>query len=241
MKKLISTISWSALIFMLAPGLVRAQAIPTYAPVTVNVNMQDQTGHTVIGSWFLHKGGENGFQIRNGSSSESFEMEYGKYFLSLNPTSSMKAYYLVGEEPLRDIAPGDSTTYNVIYFKDLSEKTAYLAAPPASPLDPDVDVTPTPPTADETADSSVTAEEEAAALSAAELNALSGPLVPETSAPGIMTPNVPTFEMPPATGGGAVMTLSNVPHLVATGPEMLALLLPSMMGSFFITRRKKQI
>jgi hypothetical protein len=240
MKKLISTISLSAFIFMLAPSFVQAQAIPTYAPVTININIQDQSGHPVIGRWFLQEGGEFGMQIRNGSSSESFDMDYGKYFLSLNPTSSMKAYLLVGNEPLRDIAPGDSTTYNVIYFKDLPEKTAYLAAPPASPLDPDVDVTPAPttPAVDET---EATPEEEAAAATAAELNAKPGPLVPETSAPGIIIQSVPTFETEPATGGGNVVTLANVPHLAATGAPMLALLLPSMMGSFFITRRKKQI
>jgi hypothetical protein len=205
---------------------------------TIVINIMDQNGEDAVGSWYLHQGGINGTVPRNGSSSETFKVEEGAYYLEIRWTDYYKAYYLSGDNP-KTLLPGGTTTFNVTYYPTQEDKEAALAEPVVEP-EPDVSepvVEPEPDVSEPVVEPESEAEPEVTVIPV---------YAPDFSTPPNVNSDVPDFSTPPAVSGQAAnpyqeeWDIAGI-QLAQTGPELFLLLIPSAFGGlYFATRKKKQ-
>jgi hypothetical protein len=200
---------------------------------TIVINIKNQNGESIVGNWYLHQGGINGPVPRNGSSGETFKLEDGIYYLEVRFTDYYKAYYLSGDNP-KTLLPGDIATFSVTYYPTQEDMEASLSAEVPEP-EPEAEpvIEPEP-------------EPEAEPVIEPEVTVI--PVyAPDFSTPPVS--DVPDFSTAPATSGTGQIAGASEDYdwdiagiqLAQTGPGLLFLLVPSVIGGLCVaTRRKKQ-
>ncbi|MBN2306518.1 hypothetical protein JXD20_00875 [Candidatus Peregrinibacteria bacterium] len=196
----------------------------------IAISVQDENGDSFIGNWYLHRGTTiHGFLVRNGSGSESFQVDTGSYFLEVRAVPVNHPYYLIHSDNPQYLDSGDTVTFNVQYFETEEEKLIAEGHPPtpqvisandSEPTEPDVyDVHGcnstqqyvwcersescvrywTPSCQTEDTEEEVV-EEENTTPTVSVIDPLSYREVPDFNmAPTAVNSNVPTFETPPTT------------------------------------------
>lgn len=130
LRKLGTALMICLTVLMFAPFSTLAEE-PTIG--TIIVSVVDETGETISGNWYLHRGStEGGFLVRNGSFSEKFQMDAGNYYLEVRGQVSSHPYYLVHSDNPQYLYGGSSITFNVQYFETQEQKLAASGNAPAA-------------------------------------------------------------------------------------------------------------
>lgn len=226
---------------------------------TVTVNVQSETGSAFSGEWTLYEGSnDSGTVFWNGNASETFDVNEGTYFLKVFPLGIAYPYVAVKSRNPQTVSTDGTVTFEIQYFKTENDMIIQTGG--------NIDVVTTPlipgtnnyteviidefgcnrteseawcqrfnecirwwnPWCKITPDVRVTENENASPTPS---TTSSSPTTTSSSS----TSSVPSFSTPvssPATTSGEY-------ELAATGPAgLIGMLLPAMLGSLWITRRK---
>lgn len=97
----------------------------------ITIKVTDQNEQEFAGSWFLYQGTDDkGLVRRNGAKGETFNMDAGNYFITLNPKNPDYQYYLVKSENPQRLYENQSINFEVQYFRtpeQLSEAKKLMA------------------------------------------------------------------------------------------------------------------
>lgn len=239
------------LIILIIPFIALAEEGDDLGTITINTVAQDN--NAISGKWYLHRGGANGTVVRNGLSGETFNVEVGTYYLEARRTSGgdvYKAYQITTENP-QSVAAGESATFNVRYYRTQEDLDAALLAQEIRENDQEdeqveevVEELTEETIAEEVVEEEVLdepTEEEEVTQEDSVIGSIIDYVVETTEEVDVY---VPTFETAPEpvleVGGVNGEILEEVTELAVTGPGVLALLIPSALGSLFFVSRKRK-
>lgn len=218
MRKLFGKTALLLALLMVLPFIGLA-ADPESNEGTFKIDVIDRYGHSTVGNWYLHQGGSNGLVLRNGSSSEEFNMDAGNYFLEVRLTKDYKAYDLE-IEPFQSLSVGETVTYTLRYYADEEE----LLEGPITPL---------------------TSEESQPEASEPVQEPVEEPAPQPVQEPVVtVASDVPEFNEAPAPMEIEIAAASDTtvepPQLAVTGFPALALIFPSVAGGLLAVRRRRK-
>ncbi len=191
---------------------------------TININLYDQSYEDFRGGWYLHQGTTiKGPMQRNGISDETFDIEYGVYFLEVRKIWGTHPFYLIRSDNPQTLETGGSITFNVQYFETEEQMLARMDDPavmePEPEPIPEPDPTPEP--------EPVVAPEPAVVIDPADSRTYMGP---EGTRPPAAPAPAPVY---------VVEVFSTPPVLAQSGAPALLLLIGSTLLGGLITRRRK--
>lgn len=219
---------------------------------TITINILDETGADFSGRWYLRTGGINGYLVRNGSTSETFNFKKGIYYLELQPKYPEHTYYTVFSANPQTLIAGGSIEFDAQYFTEKDDLDDAVAAGKPTISTTQTSTT-TSTTSSTTSSTSTTTSSPSTSTTSTTSTTTSG-----TTTKKIHYYYVPaaTFETPPPESSASASTtsesstassatssessgLGGVPQLAATGPGLLLFALAPLLGGMVI-RRKKQ-
>ncbi|PIZ74322.1 hypothetical protein COY07_00855 [Candidatus Peregrinibacteria bacterium CG_4_10_14_0_2_um_filter_43_11] len=101
----------------LALPFIAFAAEPTPTTGTVVIQVMDQDSKPIGGYWFFRQGGEQGAIVRNGTTGETFQREWGIYYLQGQNKKGYESFELTNANP-QEVVVGETTTYTLVYYKD---------------------------------------------------------------------------------------------------------------------------
>lgn len=129
---LLKKLSITLLVTVFALGfLPLASGAAMEGTITVSVQNEDEDGFS--GDWYLHQGTTiSGMLIRNGSSSETFDVDTGTYYLEVRGVPNDRPYYYLHSENPQTVDEGETVIFNVQYFETEGEMLTASGNPPAA-------------------------------------------------------------------------------------------------------------
>lgn len=105
---------------------------------TITINVYDEQFEEIRGQWFLHRGpNDDGLLMRNGTGSETFQIEDGIYYLKVlrifNDNFEVDhPFYLINSENSQFLEVNETIRFDVQYFK--TEEAMLLASGETLPI-----------------------------------------------------------------------------------------------------------
>ncbi len=108
-------LSLTAFTFLLAPLSVFAQSSQP-SQSTIVIEVVDQDGRDIAGTWFLHEGtGDQGLIFRNGTWGETFTVPaYATYYLRGQMKNGYSSFEVVGDNPQTTLLR-EATVFRLVY------------------------------------------------------------------------------------------------------------------------------
>ena len=198
----------------------------------VYINVENQFGEEISGTWYLHRSNLSGPIVRNGMKSYDFQTDEGYYYFEVRKVDQYEVFE-VTTDITQFLNKADSITFNVTYYPDQEYMDAFLAGEiveDPEPVEEEPEPAPEPEPIEEP-------EEEP------EEEDLSGPItvtVISPTTPPVVSPVVPDFTTPPASPveEDSEMDFGAILVLATTGPTALLLLLPSVAAGLYVATRR---